>query len=85
MGQDVLQCGLWFEAGSDTQWSQHSSNCLGGAVHIRDDLCGIWGGVVMLVVCRWGGQAEDRVRISLVDQGFPDMELFFSSVMGESR
>ena len=31
MGQDVLQSGLWFEAGSDAQWSQHSSNCLGGA------------------------------------------------------
>ena len=44
MSQDVLQSCLWLEAGSDAQWSQHSSDCLGGAVHVRDDHCGIWGG-----------------------------------------
>ena len=57
-------CDLWLEASSDAQWTQHSSDCLGGAVHVRDDHCGIGGGggegggvggVVMLSV--GGGQA----------------------------
>ena len=50
MSQDVSQCCQGLETGSDTQWSQHSSDCFRGAVYVGDDHSSVWG---VLLSCWW--------------------------------
>jgi len=50
MSQDVSQCCQGLETGSDTQWSQYSSECFRGAVYIGDDHSCVWRGVVVMLV-----------------------------------
>ena len=74
---------MWFETGPDAKGSQHSSDRLRCAVHIRDDHGSLQECVGLLLVYLVG-KGEDPVRVSIVCQEFSDMLFLLSLVISKS-